>query len=43
MKIGDWAPINALSRVENSSIALTGMGGNATADPAFGWITMEYR
>lgn len=40
---GPWATIRVASRTASRAIALYGLGGNATADPVFVNVRMEYR
>src|SRR5688500_18336892 len=43
VKFGPWTPIRAGARIADSQLALMGKGGDATADPTFGLVRMEYR
>lgn len=43
LKVGAWSTIKLASRTSSASVQLVGDGGNATADPQFGHIRMEYR
>jgi hypothetical protein len=40
---GVWAPIDATARIEDCIVTIQGLGGDATADPQFGIVRMEYR
>jgi hypothetical protein len=40
---GPWTTITTLCRIDNQSLALYGVGGDAIADPIFSSVRVEYK